>query len=192
MNDMRFKRLFNAINQNDEMRDQYDKYLEEHISGVKKGLNWLYANLPELFKCYDADYLGNLISYHDDSKYDVDEYYAYCEYFYGNNRNSPEVQEEFDYAWLHHQHNNPHHWQHWLLREDDGSTKALEMPYDYILEMICDWWSFSWRTGNLYEIFTWYETNSHKIVLHEKSKASVEHILTKLKEKLDELNGNQE
>ena len=33
----------------------------------------------------------------------------------------------------------------------------LEMPYDYIIEMICDWWSFSWQSGNLYEIFKWYE-----------------------------------
>src|SRR5688572_29402107 len=34
----------------------------------------------------------------------------------------------FDKAWLHHQHRNPHHWQHWLLREDDGDLKTLPMP----------------------------------------------------------------
>ena len=63
-----------------------------------------------------------------------------------------EVEDRFDAAWLHHQHNNPHHWQHWLLREDDGGTKALEMDHLYVVEMVCDHWAFSWVKGDLYEI----------------------------------------
>ena len=189
MNNMRLKKLFDAVNQDDEMRDQYDKYLDEHISNVKRGFDWLYTNLPELFQEYDADHLGNIITNHDDSKYDTEEYYPYCEYFYGHNRNSSETLEDFDYAWLHHQHNNPHHWQHWLLREDDGNMKALKMPYEYVIEMICDWWAFSWKKDNLYEIFDWYKDNTKKHLFHEETKKQVEDILEKLKTKLDELNG---
>ena len=191
MNRIGVKKLSIAINQDDEIKDLYDKYLEEHISNVKRGFNWLYENLPELFEGYDADYLGALIARHDDSKYDVDEYYPYCEYFYGNNPDTKETLENYDYAWLHHHHNNPHHWQHWVLKEDSGKVKILEIPYEYIIEMICDWWAFSWKENNLYELFTWYENNTEKYLFHEKSKEQIEHILKILKCKLDELNGNQ-
>lgn len=172
----------------DLMRDEYDQYLEEHISGVKNAFNWLLENLPELFEGYDADYIGSIVVKHDESKYSDEEYFAYCEYFYGDEKND-EVLTDFDFAWLHHQHNNPHHWQYWLLREDDGDTKALEMPYECILEMISDWWSFSWKKNDLYEIFNWFDDNIEKIILHDNSRKTVEDIMSKIKSKLDENNG---
>ena len=167
----------------DKMRDDYNEYLTQHIGNVKVGFDWLCKNMPELFEGYDADYLGGIISNHDASKYDDEEYYAYCEYFYGEK--TKEVTDEFDVAWLHHQHCNPHHWQHWLLREDDGDMKALEMPYEYIIEMIMDWWSFSWKSNNLYEIFNWYENNKSRIVLHPQTTDTVEHILELMKNRID-------
>ena len=179
-----------------QMIQDYDNYLEEHIKNVKIAFEWMLINIPELFKDYDSEYLGevllNKIDQHDKSKYSEEEYFAYCEYFYGSNKDTKETLENFNAAWLHHQHYNPHHWQHWLLRQDDGETRALEMPYNHLLEMICDWWAFSWKQGNLYEIFDWYEINKHKQVLHDSTKKTVEMILNKLKIKLDELNGNKE
>lgn len=192
MEDIRYNTLFVAMNQSDEMKENYDNYLESHISNVKKGFNWLYKNLPELFDGYDSDYIGSIIANHDASKYDTIEYFPYCEYFYGDNKNSEETLINFDYAWLHHQHCNPHHWQHWLLREDEGNIKALEMPYEYVLEMIADWWAFSWKENNLFEIFNWYENNTEKHQFHPDTKAKVEEILNKLKQKLEETNGNKE
>ena len=170
----------------DKMREDYDNYLTQHISNVKNAFDWLVENLPELFKLYDADYLGSIISQHDESKYEDEEYYPYCEYFYGDK--TDEVKEEFDKAWLHHQHNNPHHWQHWLLREDDGDLKPIEMEEIYVFEMISDWWAFSWYKEDLYEIFNWYKDNKSKMQLHENTKKLVEDILDKLKSKLDEMN----
>ena len=169
----------------DEMRDSYDMYLDEHIGGVKQAFNWLYNNLPEIFEGYDADYIGTVVAKHDQSKYEDEEYFAYCEYFYGNNKNNTEVLRDFDFAWLHHQHNNPHHWQHWLLREDDGDNKALEMPFEYVVEMIADHWSFSWRSGNLYEIFDWYKKNKSKMLLHTNTRTIYEKILNQIQNKLD-------
>lgn len=170
----------------DIMRDAYDEYLDKHINAVRTAFDWICVNLPELVKDYDADVLGELISAHDCSKWDDEEYFAYCEYFYGEK--TPEVELEFDYAWLHHQHNNPHHWQHWLLREDDGGMKALAMPYKYILEMICDWWAFSWNKNDLFEIFNWYDNNTEKHLFHNDTKKTVEDILSKLKDKLTDMN----
>jgi hypothetical protein len=51
--------------------------------------------------------------------------------------------------------------------------------------MICDHWSFSWKSENLYEIFDWYNQHKAGIIMHEKSKSIYESILNKIKEKLD-------
>ena len=101
-------------------------------------------------------------------------------YFYGGNR-SYEVRNEFDKAWLHHIHNNPHHWQYWVLLKDDGDIGVLDMPTNYIIEMICDWWSFSWNDGDLFEIFNWYGTNKDIIKLSAWTKITVENILNIMK-----------
>ena len=162
------------------MIDKYDEYLHTHINAVKTAFDWLVANLPELFKDYDADMLGTIIVNHDASKWDDEEYFAYCEYFYGEHKDETWVKDDFDYAWLHHQHNNSHHWQHWLLREDDGGTKALEMDYICVLEMVSDHWAFSWVKGDLFEIFNWYEHNKEKMILHPNTRALYESILEKI------------
>ena len=92
----------------------------------------------------------------------------------------------FDVAWLHHIHHNPHHWQHWLLFEDEngGKPKALEMPKEHALEMVADWWSFSWRSGNLREVFGWYGEHRDRIVLHPSTRKYVESVLGEIDEKL--------
>lgn len=168
------------------MSKEYDNYIYEHRENVKKGLEWLRKNLPELFIDEPAN-LGMNITLHDQSKFNSDEYYAYDKYFYGKNK-SYEVVQGFKYAWLEHIHNNRHHWQHWVLINDDpknGNT-VLDMPYEYIIEMICDWWSFSWKSNNLYEIFNWYDERKHYIQLSDKTRKTVEDILNKIKSKLDE------
>lgn len=166
------------------MSIQYDRYLEGHKANVKKGFDWIRENLPELIKG-DFDYEWQIGLNHDHSKTEPDEYDAYDAYFYGGNR-SYSVVQEFKKAWLMHIHRNPHHWQHWILINDDpgeGQT-IMDMPYNYILEMICDWWAFSWNTGNLHEIFAWYAEHEKYIKFSDKTRATVESILDKLKEKL--------
>ena len=81
-----------------------------------------------------------------------------------------------------------HHWQHWILINDDPDKAEviLDMPYNYILEMICDWWSFSWKTGKLEEIFTWYDAHKAYMKLSDKTRETVEDILDKIKAKLEE------
>ena len=184
------------------MSDEYNNYIREHTEAVWNAFEWLSENIllkwPDFMtNCGDKiGTIGYLTRYqHDASKYSEEEYDAYDAYFYGGNK-SHKVMEDFDYAWLHHIHNNPHHWQYWVLINDDekDGTKALEMPVEYVIEMICDWWSFSWRSGNLYEIFNWYDEHKDRIIMHEKTRKLVEEILDKIRVKLDEDNGenNQE
>lgn len=156
----------------------YNQYLKEHIDGVSNGLHWLADNLPNIDQAaMDKALNYNNIFKHDASKVSPEEYDAYDDYFYGNQ--TAKVKEAFDYAWLHHIHNNPHHWQYWVLINDDASegTRALEMPLEYVYEMIADWWSFSWKKGNLMEIFDWYDDHKKRIIFHKNTKKVVEEIL---------------
>ena len=167
------------------MSYQYDAYLNEHCSNVRQGYQWLKENLPEV-----VNQVSNVnILEHDQSKQSKTEYDAYDKYFYGGNR-SYDVVSNFRKAWLHHIHCNPHHWQHWVLINDDPEegTIALPMDYCYILEMICDWWAFSWQKDNLYEIFEWYVKHKSRMILHENTRKTVEDILELIKNKLDSMN----
>ena len=156
----------------------YDEYLHDHIKGVKDALAWMMEH-----KIVPIDVITLVdIQDHDLSKYSSEEYKAYDDYFYGNK--SSKVVEAFNYAWLHHIHNNPHHWQYWVLKHDDEPEEVLEMPERYVYEMVADWWSFSWKSKNLYSIFDWYE--KHKgMVLHENTRKLVENTLEKIKKELD-------
>lgn len=63
--------------------------------------------------------------------------------------------------------------------------KRRYLPYEYIVEMICDWWSFSWKTENLYEIFDWYDQHKERMILADNTKKLVERFLEEIKMELD-------
>ena len=162
----------------------YDEYLAEHIGNVNKGLHWMLDNLPLTQEEKSAIETAMVEFCHDESKYDTAEYDAYDQYFYGGNQ-SYAVKLAFNYAWLHHIHHNPHHWQYWVLLEDDPETgvvpfKTLQIPLPYIFEMVADWWTFSWKNNNLFEIFNWYADHRHKQFIHPESRAILENILKKI------------
>lgn len=165
------------------MSREYDNYLTEHKGNVARGFHWIQEYLPELIPAEDGiDYEHQICFAHDKSKNESDEYDAYDAYFYGRNR-SFQVVQDFNYAWLNHIHRNPHHWQHWILLNDEPNEGEiiLDIPYHYILEMICDWWAFSWAKGDLTEIFNWYEQHKSYIKLSEKTRKTVEDILWKIR-----------
>ena len=195
------------------MSRQYDSYLAEHRSNVYRGYLWILANIGEK----ELDDILPEIKYpemmiqmkcHDASKDTLDEYDAYDRYFYGTGfgpaGKAPEVKRDFHEAFLKHIHRNPHHWQYWVLIHDDDESggvdgvEPLDMPDDYILEMICDWWSFSWKKLNegeedgLKEIFNWYEKGKDSIRMSNKTRQKTEKLLDLIKKKLDELDDIEE
>lgn len=167
----------------------YEAYLKEHITNVNRAYQWLkkrhVIDAVELMSMNENDQ----IMCHDITKWEEEEYDAYSDYFYGKEGKDEDdiavIDGAFDYAWLHHIHRNPHHWQYWVLNEDEGRVKALEMPKNYVYEMISDWWSFSWQKGDLKEIFSWYDGHKAKMQLHPKTKELVEEILGKIKDILE-------
>ena len=169
------------------MSREYDLYLEEHKANVAKGYHWIKENIPALVDGkIDDDWL--FVFGHDSSKDDPEEYDAYDAYFYGGNR-SFEVVRNVRYAWLHHIHNNCHHWQYYVLINDnpDEGMIILDMPYNYVLEMVCDWWAFSWQKEELDGIFDWYEQHKNYMKLSNSTRVAVEWILGEVEEKLKEL-----
>ena len=163
----------------------YDDYLNEHVKAVQRAVS-IFGEIGVLSPTSDL-YLQvvNLARDHDESKYEQEEYDAYDLYFYKKKAIDDEKERKaidiaFDCAWLHHIHWNPHHWQHWILIEDNGKPKALEIPEKYVYEMIADWWSFSLRNEKPKEIFDWYQEHKGKMLLHPETRKLVESIMDKL------------
>lgn len=166
------------------MGKQYDTYLKEHIRNVRKAAEWMITHYI-VTDSRVIEKLKETVLDHDMSKWSDAEYDAYDAYFYGEDGRTEKVKEAFDGAWLHHIHENPHHWQHWVLINDDDGTKALEMPLWYVYEMIADWWSFSWKNENRYEIFNWYADHSEKMILHKNTRKLVDDILDRIETELN-------
>ncbi len=161
------------------MSSNYDEYIKDHVRFVGIAYNKLCEMMPDI-----RDKVGDpfFAQDHDLSKWNADEYDAYDRYFYGPAGKSASVVREFNYAWLKHQHSNPHHWQYWvLINDDDGENRPLEMPYKYVIEMICDWWSFSWKAGKPDSILDWYEDHRPIMELHPSTRKIVEDILKRIR-----------
>lgn len=167
------------------MSKEYDAYLLEHKNNVIKGLGWM-ADRIDFIDPVGITYALENAASHDESKYSPEEYGPYDAYFYGKNR-SYAVVNDFNLAWLHHQHNNPHHWQYWVLVNDDpkDGTVTLQIPLETVYEMIADWWSFSWSKGDLTEIFKWYDDHKDRMILHKRTREQVEKILDAMKKELE-------
>ena len=170
------------------MSQSYDNYLTQHKMNVMSGYYWIKDNLPDIINaCPNPIDLDRQMFDHDVSKTRPSEYHPYDAYFYGGEKTA-EVVNNFNNAWLAHIHRNPHHWQYWILVHDDPLADTLiEIPYNYILEMICDWWSFSWSKEDLYEIFNWYDQRKDYIRLNPNTRKTVEDILGQIRSKLEEL-----
>lgn len=164
---------------------EYDILLERHRANVKSGYLWMKKYLPEILHSgYDYEYC---IDTHDDSKQTMEEYDACDAFLFGPEDTG--TREEYRRAQLHHRHRNPHHWEFWILHTSNTPPMILDMDYLYIIEMICDWWSFSWEKGDLFAIFDWYEEHRHNIKLSKKTKRIVEDILAKMEMRLIMVSG---
>jgi hypothetical protein len=124
---------------------------------------------------------------HDLSKLRLDELRPYARYFYGDIKKSRDEtgyykptdtgDAAFDFAWLLHQKRNPHHWQWWILPEDEGGLKILPMQRRYVLEMICDWRGAGRAQGHGDDTIEWYRKHRHVMQLHSDTQQTIERLL---------------
>lgn len=123
---------------------------------------------------------------HDWDKFLPDEWFPYVHFFYEPD-GSPKQRRDstgyykptdtgnaaFDFAWLLHQKRNRHHWQWWVLPEDNGGEKILPIPDVYRREMLADWRGAG-RAQGTPDTAVWYEKNKDKMRLHLDTRAWIE------------------
>jgi len=78
---------------------------------------------------------------HDNSKFGLTEFLPSAKHFQGSRSQIDAEKEQNGYslAWLHHMGHNPHHWEYWVDFDADGKIIANKIPYQYVVEMVCDW-----------------------------------------------------
>ena len=91
------------------------------------------------YYCFKAGLYWRGIT-HDLSKFSWVEFWESVKYYQGTSSpiNACKADKGCSLAWQHHKGRNPHHYEYWTDRYDDG-TVAIEMPYKYAVELICDW-----------------------------------------------------
>lgn len=100
------------------------------------------------------------------------EWRPYSAFFYSDGDEA-----KFDAAWLKHIHRNSHHWQHWVLHEDSGGMKTVEMPTNDVYEMVADWCGAGRAITGRWLVKPWYESNKEKIILHPRSRKLAEALI---------------
>lgn len=136
---------------------QYFKYVMEHKKNV-------FIECMNMAKLYRGEVKINLIIHaftHDMSKFLPCEFIPYAKWFYDKDygvqseknwgyermndgrsclsRAYLKYKHDFSHAWYHHYMHNKHHWDYWV---------GIDMPYKYLIQMICDWKAMSRKFGD--------------------------------------------
>lgn len=110
---------------------------------------------------------------HDLSKFSQEES-AYAYYLF-NGDHHPKTIQNFRLAWHHHKHHNPHHPEYWFSVGKKGDTYPLDMPNEYIVEMLADWVGAGQVYGNTLE--EWLPDNLHTFWFSKKTSARLKDLL---------------
>lgn len=156
----------------------YRAYIDEHVANVKEVWERMQPLLKGKFFLCDWTWhcVNGLVAEHDASKYETMEFDGYRNYFYpieGEHRDKA----AFNLAWNHHQKTNPHHWEYWCLIGRNGGMEALNMPFAYIFEMLCDWTAMSLKFRDTPSAF--YEKNKEAMTLSDSTRRTIEAWLPK-------------
>lgn len=156
--------------------EQYEEYITKHRQGVEDVYKEIMKPLL-IEEGVDEEILAEiqvLVETHDASKYGKEEWEPYRDHFYDPEKNPKSGSVSYDHAWNHHQKSNPHHWQYWCLINDVDSPQVqpLDMPLQYIIEMLCDWQSAGNHYGNT--AYDWYSQQKDKMILSENTRNIVE------------------
>lgn len=163
----------------DDYESRYKDKLDSHRKYVREALDLLRQYIPSLMSDYHINelLLNARVNNHDLSKYKMQEFPHYARHYFGTQ--TLDSEREYMSARLHHIHGNPHHWHYWCYPVK-GQIMCVDMPNEYIMEMICDWLSFGLADGNPLEIMEFYGKNKDIIFLSSATRAKVEAILQKI------------
>ena len=109
-----------------------------------------------MYNCFRAGIIWRGLS-HDNSKFGPTEFFSSAKYFQST-RSPIDAEKEikgYSLAWQHHKGHNPHHWEYWIDNVGSYKNTPCKIPYDYVVEMICDWIG----AGKVYSADKW---NQHE------------------------------
>ena len=179
MNLLQAYSLLNMITEDaDNYLEEYKKYIINHKANVSKFADWLLKKCPEVFKDIDIMSFKTLINNHDESKFSKEEFEPYARFWF-NDSEHYDYDPEYEAAWEHHWKNNKHHPEFW---------QGQDMPLIYILEMLCDWGSFSISKNDMNELFDCYYEEAQdddEKNLSENTKILIEKILGQISAALE-------
>ena len=129
---------------------------------------------------------------HDWSKFLPSEFIPYAQYFYNPDGSPKQIRDEtgyykpidtgdpaFDFAWLLHQKRNKHHWQWWVVTENNGGIRVFPILEKYCLEMVADWIGAG-RAQGTPDIVKWYIENRDKMIFYTSTREWIENELRRL------------
>jgi len=156
-------------------KELYKEYIREHIANVESIWQALQSETPVVIMETDERMrLAENIRIHDCTKYSRAEFEGYRQWFFPEEGKHKEL-NEFQKAWHHHQSNNPHHWEYWVM-VDKCKMVPIAIPYMYILEMLIDWSAMSLKFGDLPTEF--YYKNKENMILHDGTRKYIEKLLS--------------
>lgn len=173
--------MLKLTRENSESNQKNTEYIITHKSNVLNAYNLIRDSLLSEFDNDFIDRLDVVIKNHDESKYDAIEFEPYATHFYGNKNEASE--REYQLAWLHHQKTNKHHWQYWLVISDKGEMRPQDMDIEYVIEMLCDWHSFSARDKSS-TAYAWYSENGPKMILSDNTRKLIDRYINYFKQPL--------
>jgi hypothetical protein len=187
---------------------EYLAYIDEHVANVMKAYTQLFAGIKDedinslgldIGECRVAlRKLKKQIPLHDASKYDDEEFYGYRARFHKTKKEeerlsqdelfAKDTEENWDRAWTHHYKNNWHHPNAWIWLDEDGKgsyikrdtprSEAIEMPLNYVLEMMCDWHAMDIKFNT--KLKDWYSSDrslEERRCMHPNTKALVDKLV---------------
>lgn len=159
---------------------EYRDYVNEHILNVKLAFK-VYGGLVCNELGLQLQEIANQVDKHDESKWSHEEFDLYRVKFFPE-PNEPKISDqEFNIAWLHHIHYNPHHPEHWIYYDEESNRITVyDMPDNYIAEMIFDWIAMSYKFNN--KVYDWYEKEGKDKLFTSSTRRKVEYLLNKIKE----------
>ncbi|MCK9198256.1 MAG: DUF5662 family protein [Bacilli bacterium] len=151
---------------------EYTEYIKEHKQNVIKCFD-TYINIIQVVLDCDIDKVKHNVEIHDDSKFSNEEFEYYRQFFYPLDGEKKD-KNIMNYGWLNHIHLNKHHWNYWVIVDGEGIT-VLDMPVEYIAEMILDWLAMSMKFNNSVKDF--YNNNVDKMTLSPNTKILIDRII---------------
>ncbi|MCB2146581.1 MAG: hypothetical protein KQI81_08910 [Deltaproteobacteria bacterium] len=156
---------------------------------------WSYLVHKFYFSLYGLKYgvSLDLLFTHDLSKLLPSEFVPYARFFYGKYGDTlgdyvikrGKRNKDFNKAWNLHQKRNKHHWQYWVLIQDDSGDMCIEIPMRYRKEMVVDWMAANKAFGDG-KVWEWYWDNVN-ITLETKTQDWVEDFMDMLEDKSNDL-----